>query len=1725
MGIKRKIEENGVDAEKKTKLEEEFPIETFIKNLKDPESSFLALSEFNEYVRQLPSPEKLDDLIENLLQGLNSSLDNVVGLISEEKRKASENITLYRFLTTLLEHFSLKNHSNLAEVILKKFISIPTSIHTIYFMLSNHSTASHLKITLRFLLSIVQQNEYHARSIFSLIDFKRPCWKPLFKRRDIRDTEDVRYWVVKFFLSPLVYQHIDTIRNLIKEHDIFHEVFYGLANDSRSTVTFILDEIRTNIIMVPGVTKTDKIHLFDDRNLKSLIRLYNWTGQQRQKDLVKTKKKKNQPEEALDLEEMEVEDSTDRDEVRRIIHTFMMIVLNSKNYGINFFDPHFGTITTAKSSNSIIFKVIVILANHYHSDEYAANLIVTSLTTCPDLLQSFFKLISHEYISVRSKNLTRTLEFLCEILQHQKSVNTWLALFQTITDPIKLTDILINLTLPIDIMSKFDQVILKNSDALIQSVAMKFLSSVLERVKEALNIITDVPLACGKVNALELYQQAILRYVPKPDHFCDSLNLLKTVDSTSDINQSISQYINLLKLYSSPCFMSMSAMNINLDILLMNSIMNLLTFFKEILAKNETSEDLVENYFQCIDNILSYRESIDDATWARQNKDLECTPLRMLLKLGKQFRNFNDISEQLSSIVTKLSSMVNQHRQELKIWFYTWLKLGSDEKIEQFLSNTIERIILNPYPLLEKTIKDSGYSLMIYSALDSIQHAKQEISNEIDEYLCHVIFQVYIGQVNHPSEKVHEHLRKIYLKDRKDMKMQQLLNSITTSDKQNVMLTSEISQIEKYILSNIDLEKGPDNMQMNLAIKLNIFKLFSLQKSDSSKLISEMIQCLNITLLLNDPRRPFELLFDTAIEHIQSYASPDNNTSTVPCLCQLINGLNTTQQSGKPLQHSEILLKCLEYQPNSYQLIYFTSKYLSSEYRTEFLNIISQTVTDNLDVLKIIIRELQRNPNITDEKYLDAIVDGLKVFEDDLEQAIECILELIERMKKVSNKNWKNVLRLKQKLIFKLIGKEYAAVTTRILVAKLIVRTIIALRSNDRSDAINRLLGKSTRSILLLAYVLHDLLNLEEKVEHEVFISYLRKLTENCSSESIVFDLLRVYSQQNPNETERIMELLRSETREDGLPIKQTNQLVLMLKLFPDSLSTAETIYKSLTAKAVSFFEATTDTKQNIDEWLLSFEQCTVHLLAQTKSQIDLYDLIRHILKYFSTFTTNAISLLKTLIQFFVSQESKDHKHLAKLFGHFLKHKNFLEQLSSSNRSLLMDTLSLFILHYDVNQSSVTIDCSKHFPMLLSIYNPTLSKNDQHTLACMHTYEKQGYSMQSAFVWGEAALKLYSAATDAKSVLLQASKLEQVMNLLDDRMMLKSILFYPVTRRLRTVEASVFEEGDQIYDPAYLIPVFYHSLGPENVVKCQQFVEKNCLAYCLMALSSRCGLLRAVVYNCLARFEQHLVTQRFHCKEQILTMFTLLKQSIKKSNLKLAPIVALFLSKLINLFTHPESKMYRTITRFLLKQPYIDLVHIPLFGELFHSASPEYKHERGWILNLLKHGIKDSIDYTLCTNAYVFKTLMTFYNCSLCDDTTKMEILNVFHATSKLQDMLMSLLFDYGFLLWLQNLIKTCSSESLKVLSLIIQNIGTRLVSVDNRVQLLEFDCVLMLFIRRLKSETLISSSIADAVMSTVLKFQEYFKSSKRSLDIQQIKHVIDCSTVAKKTSLLSCFC
>ena len=73
----------------------------------------------------------------------------------------------------------------------------------------------------------------------------------------------------------------------------------------------------------------------------------------------------------------------------------------------------------------------------------------------------------------------------------------------------------------------------------------------------------------------------------------------------------------------------------------------------------------------------------------------------------------------------------------------------------------------------------------------------------------------------------------------------------------------------------------------------------------------------------------------------------------------------------------------------------------------------------------------------------------------------------------------------------------------------------------------------------------------------------------------------------------------------------------------------------------------------------------------------------------------------------------------------------------------------------------------------------------------------------------------------------------------------------------------------------------------------------------------------------------------------------------------------------------------------MLKASVFDLTHLPLMTELFHSRTVDVRMERKWFLDLMKTGFKDTIDYAICQKSYAIKTLMAFYDCSVCEQMTK----------------------------------------------------------------------------------------------------------------------------------------
>ena len=78
---------------------------------------------------------------------------------------------------------------------------------------------------------------------------------------------------------------------------------------------------------------------------------------------------------------------------------------------------------------------------------------------------------------------------------------------------------------------------------------------------------------------------------------------------------------------------------------------------------------------------------------------------------------------------------------------------------------------------------------------------------------------------------------------------------------------NELNNIEKSILANIDWEKGSDNIQINLAMKLNLFK--------REKISIEQYKICLVSCLENYSQVDFTVVFYFLVEN--DYSEDDNN--------------------------------------------------------------------------------------------------------------------------------------------------------------------------------------------------------------------------------------------------------------------------------------------------------------------------------------------------------------------------------------------------------------------------------------------------------------------------------------------------------------------------------------------------------------------------------------------------------------------------------------------------------------------------------------------------------------------------------------------------------------------------------------------------------------------------------------------------------------------------------
>uniref|UniRef100_A0A8D2JI19 URB1 ribosome biogenesis homolog n=1 Tax=Varanus komodoensis TaxID=61221 RepID=A0A8D2JI19_VARKO len=349
---------------------------------------------------------------------------------------------------------------------------------------------------------------------------------------------------------------------------------------------------------------------------------------------------------------------------------------------------------------------------------------------------------------------------------------------------------------------------------------------------------------------------------------------------------------------------------------------------------------------------------------------------------------------------------------------------------------------------------------------------------------------------------------------------------------------------------------------------------------------------------------------------------------------------------------------------------------------------------------------------------------------------------------------------------------------------------------------------------------------------------------------------------------------------------------------------------------------------------------------------------------------------------------------------------------------------------------------SNHFAVLLGAYGATLSVSDQKILLLLKLYEKNGLSLVNfrILLWGPAAVEHHKTCKSLGKSLWQQPSMEEILCLLDQEMMERTILHFPQHRHLLKGKSEVALKD--LYDPCFLLQLFSELLRPECVAACRKFVEVNALGLVVAALSSYDCNMRAAAYHVLSSFRPHLEGARFREQKQLLYLMDVVQNGIRQPNLRLTFPWVLYISRVAQQMLKPEEHMYTKLNRFLLSHQYLDLKKVPGFFHLFYSFDSEHKFEREWSLTIIGEGLRDKHCYELYDYQRIFHIILSFFHNPLCDEATQDQILEILQNAAFITKAAYELIRDHSLLTWILSILEKRVLEN-KMLNHVISLVHT----------------------------------------------------------------------------------
>jgi phage anti-repressor protein len=344
-------------------------------------------------------------------------------------------------------------------------------------------------------------------------------------------------------------------------------------------------------------------------------------------------------------------------------------------------------------------------------------------------------------------------------------------------------------------------------------------------------------------------------------------------------------------------------------------------------------------------------------------------------------------------------------------------------------------------------------------------------------------------------------------------------------------------------------------------------------------------------------------------------------------------------------------------------------------------------------------------------------------------------------------------------------------------------------------------------------------------------------------------------------------------------------------------------------------------------------------------------------------------------------------------------------------------------------------------PLMLSGYTATLHPSDRALLSLLHQYEVQGLDLAQyqPFMFGPPALTHYSPTGGWKT-----PKASELLKLLNSEQMCQTSINFPLFLPLDPME-EIQDDGSlssEQYDPRFLLPFLSHLLDSNcNIFmdKHMRLVDGGALSFAIAAISSAVYGVRAAGYHLLQSIYRSLSSAKLAKEKKVwLHLIMLIKQGLATSPrwstdrkcVRLPSLLTVFLIKTVNVLLDPEDPLYRPVCRSILAKPALDLSAIPEFSRLLNSAdASNSKAEQRWLLDLVKAGVKDNIDYDLVKRNYATKILMALWGSCLLDRAGHLLVLDVITNCVRTNYGCLDLVTKQGLLPWLTVVVKNMNLD------------------------------------------------------------------------------------------------